>query len=115
MFIFTSDLHVDKGIWVSITIDYLDYLMTYAAKNNIKDVVIGGDVFEKATKIKNESFIPLFLKFMEMKSAGFNLFFILGNHDVYNNSNDSIVETFTPNKGLGPIILISPFNTFINS
>ena len=97
MLLFVSDFHIEKGIWVSITIDFLDYLINFCEENRIKDILIGGDIFEKATKIHNEAFVPLFLKFMEMKNRGLNLFFILGNHDIYGSeTNDSIVETFSP-------------------
>lgn len=92
--IFVSDLHIDKGIWVDICLNFLDEIENYSNNNNIKNIVIGGDVFEKATKIKHEAFIPLFLKFLQMKKDGFNLYFILGNHDIFNDDNDSIVETF---------------------
>lgn len=94
--IITGDLHCDKGIWVDICLEYLNSLQEYATKNNIEDIIIDGDIFEKSTKIKNEAFIPLFFKFMELKDAGFNLYFILGNHDVYNIDNESIVKTFLP-------------------
>lgn len=94
--IFTGDFHIEKGIWVSITINYLDHIIEYCEENGIKDVVISGDVFEKATKIHNEAFVPLFLKFMEMKHKGLKLYFILGNHDIFTDNNDSIVETFSP-------------------
>lgn len=92
--LFASDLHLDKGIWIDICLNFLDELEAFSKSHNIHDVVIGGDVFEKATKIKHEAFIPLFLKFLQMKSDGFNLYFILGNHDIFNDDNDSIVETF---------------------
>lgn len=94
--IITGDLHCDKGIWVDICLNYLTHLQNYATDNNINDIIIDGDIFEKSTKIKNESFVPLFFKFMELKEKGFNLYFILGNHDVYNIDNESIVKTFLP-------------------
>jgi DNA repair exonuclease SbcCD nuclease subunit len=95
-FIFTNDLHIDKGIWVSICLNYLDELTDFANEKNISTIVFGGDIFEKATKIKNEAFIPLFMKLMEMKNNKFKMFFILGNHDIFNDDNDSLIETFSP-------------------
>jgi DNA repair exonuclease SbcCD nuclease subunit len=96
MIIFTGDFHIEKGIWISITIDYLDYLKHYCQERSIRTIIVNGDIFEKATKIHNEAFVPLFMKFMEMKREGFDLIFLLGNHDIFNDSNDSIVETFSP-------------------
>lgn len=95
-YLFTSDLHIDKGIVTSISIDYLDFLREYCLANNIRHLIFGGDVFEKSTKIKHESFVPLFFKLMSLKESNILLYFILGNHDIINNDNDSIVETFAP-------------------
>ncbi len=96
MIVFTGDFHIEKGIWISITIDYLNYLCQYCKERSLRTLVINGDIFEKATKIHNEAFVPLFMKFIEMKKEGFELIFLLGNHDIWNDSNDSIVETFSP-------------------
>lgn len=97
MLIFASDFHVEKGIFISIALDFLDYLIQFSQENNIKNLVIGGDIFEKATKIHNEAFTSLFMKFLEMKKLGLKLYFILGNHDIWGlDNNDSIVETFSP-------------------
>lgn len=92
----TSDLHVQEGIYTDICINYIDYLITFCKENNINHIIIAGDVFEKSSKIKNEAFLPLFFKFMEMKNNGFKLYFLLGNHDIFNVDNDSLVETFAP-------------------
>jgi len=91
----TSDWHIQSGIYTDIGIDYIDYLIEFCNENDIKDIIIAGDIFEKSSKIKNDAFIPLFFKFMELKEAGFNLIIILGNHDIYSVDNDSIVETFS--------------------
>lgn len=94
--IITSDFHIQEGIYTDICLDYIDYLKTHAEENNIKHIVIAGDVFEKSSKIKNEAFLPLFFKFMELKDEGYKLYFLLGNHDIYNVDNDSLVEAFAP-------------------
>jgi len=91
----TADWHVQSGIAVSITIDYIDYIKEFCKKENIKDIIIAGDVFEKSTKIQNDAFIPLFFKFKELKDEGFNVIIVLGNHDIANIDNDSLVETFS--------------------
>ncbi len=92
----TSDWHVDEGIYADICLDYIEYIISYCNDNDIKDIIIAGDIFEKSSKIKNEAFLPLFFKFMEMKNEGFNLYILLGNHDIYNVDNDSLVEAFSP-------------------
>lgn len=96
MFIFTSDLHVDKGIRIEIARNYLAFLSNKAKEIGTNIIFFGGDMFEKSTKIKNEAFIPLFLDLMQMKNDGFEMYFLLGNHDIYNDYNDSIVECFSP-------------------
>lgn len=95
--IITSDFHLEAGIYVSICIDYIDYLVNFAKQNNIKNIVIAGDIFEKSSKIKNEAFLPLFRKFQEIKlTTDINIVIVLGNHDVFNERNESIVEAFSP-------------------
>ena len=90
----TGDWHVKKGITTNIILNYLDYLLTYCIDNEIKDMFILGDIFDKSSSIKNEAFVPLFMKLYQIKNSGIKLTFILGNHDIYNVNNDSIVETF---------------------
>ncbi len=95
--IITSDFHLETGIYVSICIDYIDYLVQYAKNNDIKYIVIAGDIFEKSSKIKNEAFLPLFRKFQEIKNTtDIEIIILLGNHDVFNEKNESIVEAFSP-------------------
>ena len=94
--ILTGDFHVKKGITTNIILDYLDYLKIYCKENNINHIYIMGDIFDKSSNIKNEAFVPLFMKFLQMKEEGITFVFILGNHDIYSVNNDSIVETFSP-------------------
>ena len=91
-----TDLHCQDGIYVNICIDFLDYLSSYAKKNNINKIVILGDLLEKSNRIKYDTFVPLFRKLQEMKDAGLILFFIPGNHDIYTMDGDTIVEIFSP-------------------
>lgn len=97
----SGDFHVKKGITTNIILDYLDYIKQYCFDNNIEEMFILGDIFDKSSNIKNETFVPLFMKFLEMKDSGIKFTFLLGNHDIYNINNDSIVETFSP---LGRVI-----------
>lgn len=108
----TGDFHVKKGITTNIILDYLDYLSQYCKENNIKTIIVLGDVFEKSSNIKNEAFIPLFMKFFQMKEEGIHFTFVLGNHDIYNVNNDSIVETFKP---IGKVVKGAEYNPGINN
>ncbi len=90
----SGDLHIKKGIFVSIGLDYLDYVHNYCRENDIFDIVFLGDIFEKSAKIYNEAFVPVFKKLMVMSEI-FTLTFILGNHDIYSiDMEDSITQTF---------------------
>jgi DNA repair exonuclease SbcCD nuclease subunit len=95
-FLLTGDWHCQKGIYTSILLNYLKYIQEYCSQENIKDVIIMGDVFEKSSSIKNESFIPLFQQLYAMKNSGINFIVIVGNHDAINKNNDSIIEVFSP-------------------
>lgn len=91
----TGDLHANEGIMAEVSVQYLEYIFNYALDNNISTIIFNGDIFEKSSKIKNEAFVPIFMKLMEYHKK-INLIFELGNHDIYNLDNDSIVETFQP-------------------
>jgi len=91
----TSDWHIESGIYTDIGIDYISYLQDFCKKEGITDIIIAGDIFEKSAKIHNDAFIPLFFKFKELKDNGLNIIIILGNHDIYNVENSSLVETFS--------------------
>ncbi len=92
----TGDSHCKNGIYVNICTDYIDYLTAYAKKNKIKTIVFLGDILDKASKIHYATFVPLFNKFKEVKDAGFDLYFIVGNHEMYTDRGDTIIETFSP-------------------
>lgn len=94
-FLLSSDLHIKKGIYVDIGLEYLDYIQDYCLSNDIKNIIFLGDIFEKSSKIYNEAFVPVFNKFYEMQKLIFA--FILGNHDIYSsNRENSIIEVFSP-------------------
>lgn len=90
-----GDLHVTKEpIRITECINFLDCLKNYCLSNNIKTIVNLGDTFHQANNIKNQSFIPIFMKFMEIAKSGIKIITIIGNHDAENNQNDALVETF---------------------
>jgi len=94
-----SDLHLNykesNPIFLKVALDFLDYLKVYCQENGITEVFFLGDVFEKSIRIRYDHFVPLFEKLRSLKKSGIKLTMILGNHDLYSNSNDSIVETFS--------------------
>jgi DNA repair exonuclease SbcCD nuclease subunit len=92
----TADWHLQKGLRTNIVLNFLDYIEEYYFENNMDSIYVLGDIFDRATNIKNEVFIPVFTKLYEMKEKGINFLFLLGNHDIINVDNDSIVETFKP-------------------
>lgn len=90
----TGDWHIESGIYTDIGMDYITYLQEFCKENDIKDIIIAGDIFEKSAKIQNDAFLPLFFKFKALKTQGLNVITILGNHDIFSVDNDSLVETF---------------------
>jgi DNA repair exonuclease SbcCD nuclease subunit len=92
----TADWHVKKGIQSKLIIDFLETIEEYYFENNIDYIFVLGDIFNKSSNIKNEAFVPLFMKLLKMKSNGINFKFLVGNHDVFNIDYDTIVDTFSP-------------------
>lgn len=94
--IFFSDLHIDKTqIRLIECINFLDYIKRYCKENSITNIVVGGDVFHTSNSIRNQAFVPIFTKFLEMKDAGLKMYFIVGNHDSMNADNDCLIKTFS--------------------
>ena len=96
MIVTFGDLHLNKNpIRILEAINFLDYIQKYCLKNNIKTIVNLGDTFDQANSIKNECFVPIFMKFMEIAKSGIQIYTLIGNHDTMDNNNDSLVETFS--------------------
>lgn len=93
----TCDLHVDKEqIRLLACLNFLDYLKNDCLNNNDPYLAILGDIFHTSNNIKNQFFVPIFMKFLELKEAGINLYFIPGNHDIINKNGDgTLAETFS--------------------
>lgn len=97
--VLSGDWHVRNdslnNIHVQSILGFLDHISEYYFENDIDYLFVIGDVFHKSSNIKNEAFIPLFMKLFEMKEKGIKFIFIPGNHDIMNVNNDTIIETFT--------------------
>lgn len=93
--ILCADLHIQDGLYCQVGLDFLDYLQTYASDNDINKIVFLGDLLDKASRVHNEMFIPFFKKIDELKENGFEMWFILGNHDITSTlTNSSLLEVF---------------------
>lgn len=92
----TADWHTKKGLQSQLIVDYLDYLQEYYFQNDIDWLFVLGDIFHKSSNIKNDAFVPLFMKLLEMKNNGVHFVFLVGNHDIYNVDYDTIIDTFSP-------------------
>ena len=59
--LFTSDLHLTKDLLrITTCLNYLDYIKKYCIDNDIKHLVLGGDLLHQSNSIKNQAFIPFF-------------------------------------------------------
>lgn len=97
-----GDLHADKNQLRIITVcNFLDYIINYCKEHKeITKIVNLGDTFHISNSIRNECFVPVFMKFMELSKV-VDIITLVGNHDITNKDNDSLAETF------------SAFSTFI--
>lgn len=92
---FCCDLHVNRDLLrLTECLNFLDYLKKYCLANEIKYIVIGGDLFDTSNNIRNQMFIPFFNKLFEIKEAGLEFIIFPGNHDITNSDNDCLAETF---------------------
>lgn len=91
-----GDLHADKSQLRVITVcNFLDYVINYCKEHKeITTVVNLGDTFHVSNSIRNECFVPVFMKFMELSKI-VKIITLAGNHDVQNKDNDCLVETFS--------------------
>lgn len=91
----TADNHIKQGLYLTVGLDYLDYIYEYCKKHEISSIVFLGDLLDKSNKIHNDVFIPLFKKIEFFHDNGIEMWFILGNHDITSTlTNSSILETF---------------------
>lgn len=96
--ILSGDWHIRNdnlnNIHINSILGFLDHITDYYFENEIDYLFVIGDVFHKSSNIKNEAFIPIFMKLFAMKEKGMKMIFIPGNHDIMNVNNDTIIETF---------------------
>lgn len=89
-----GDTHLTKDPIRIITVsNFLDYIIDYCKKHNIKHVVNLGDLLDRP-EMKSDAFVPIFRKLKELSSIA-NLYSIIGNHEIKDKEgNDTLVETF---------------------
>lgn len=94
--LFFSDIHVTKDLLrISTVINFLDYIENYCKEHkDIVAVICGGDVFHQANNIRNQAFVPIFMKFMELSKI-VPIYTIGGNHDQMTKDGDCLIETFS--------------------
>lgn len=90
-----SDIHVhphkrsDKRLDDCLTA--LDWVFTTAKKEKITNILFGGDLFHDRQKIEVYTYQKTFEVFQKwMKQNIFNVYLLLGNHDLWYNENTSI-------------------------
>lgn len=91
------DLHVSKEeLRLLSCLNFLDHMKKECIKTGDKKLAILGDIFHTSNSIRNQMFVPIFMKLLEMKKEGIELFFIPGNHDIFNKDNSgALAETFS--------------------
>lgn len=91
-----GDLHVNKEpLRILTTLNFLEYIKNYCLQHpEIKTIVNLGDTFHTSNSIRNEAFVPIFMKFMELSKI-VDIITIPGNHDIQNKDNDCLAETFS--------------------
>ena len=90
-----SDLHINKDLLrLTECLNFLDYIKNYGKEHSINKIAILGDLFHTSNNIRNQMFIPFFNKLFELKNNGFELYIIPGNHDIQNQDNDCLAESF---------------------
>lgn|SRR5574344_92848 len=90
-----GDIHVNKDlVRVSECLNFLEYVRNYCKENDIHNIVNLGDTFHTSNNVRQQSFVPIFKKFLDMKKDGLDIYTINGNHDQMNKDSDSLAETF---------------------
>ena len=88
-----GDLHLTKEpIRILTVLNFLDYILDYCKKNEIKHIVNLGDLFDRP-EIRSDAFVPVFRKLLEISKVA-EIYSIIGNHELKNkDGDDTLVET----------------------
>jgi DNA repair exonuclease SbcCD nuclease subunit len=98
---------------------FFNFIKDYVIKNDIKDIILLGDVFHNRTYLKI-NIINEALKIIKDLSEQSNVYILCGNHDVYSKTDNSInsLTIFSNLKNvfiidLEPVILKTKYNSFL--
>lgn len=111
-----SDLHIGKHQnserWHNISLKFIEYFKDKLEKDNIKDIIICGDVNNDREEICVQSLDVLNKIFMLLK--GFNILVIIGNHDAYykDRSDVNSLSLFSGWKNITIIDELTEYNVF---
>lgn len=119
-------IHPSSPVWNKIPLDFADWIAQKAQEQNIKDIIIPGDIVDDRNEISvlTLHYLPQFFK----KLANFNIIIVVGNHDCYYNDrsdvhplgtlseweNITIIDKPTLIHSFGKNIMFCPWGTKLN-
>jgi DNA repair exonuclease SbcCD nuclease subunit len=108
-----SDIHIfphkRKNERLEDCLNVLEWVFKVSKKENIKNILFGGDFFHDRQKIEVYTYQKTFevlKKYLE--NSDFNLFLLLGNHDIWFNDNTSISSVFPLSSLPGVKVIAKP-------
>lgn len=93
-FLLVSDLHVDDYAKFSVLdpktgmnsrlywcVNIFDQILEYGEKHNVKNLLIGGDIFDKRGAICVQAYDAVYMALLKFLGKDWNIISIVGNHD----------------------------------
>ncbi len=83
-------------------LEVVDWVFRIAKERKIKNILFGGDLFHDRQKIEVSTYCKVYERFLNNMSDDFNLYLLLGNHDLfyYLKTNITSVYPFSTIKGV---------------
>ena len=105
-----SDLHIHphkrKNERLEDCLKALEWVFEVALKNNIKDIIFGGDLFQNREKIEIYTYQRTFETLKKCLTKDVNLYLLLGNHDLWFNDKTDVSSVY-PLSALSGVRVIS--------